>query len=120
MSKVAIGWTESDRAAGYISYMDGWKPEAEQEVWVIDIPDYFATDIERVAEAVFEATNAPYELPVGSLGIWFQNYFKTQGGVLPRSLSVGDTVSFVHYDAEANMVPAAVVSCESMGWKRRF
>lgn len=119
MAKVAIGWTESDRAGGYISYVDGWKAEAPQLVWVTDIPDYLAVSIEDVAEAVFEATNAPYELPVGSLGRWFQTYFQTNSPQ-PRSLSVGDTVSFVSYDAQANMIPSAVVSCERIGWNRRF
>lgn len=85
MATIRVGFTRSDRATGYSSF-DGYREGAEQDLVDI-VVKLCPVPVETIAEAVFEATNAPYPVPGLAGDIRAALYD------LPvRSLSVGDTV----------------------------
>lgn len=107
MTRLIIGLTESDRAAGYSSFLDGYRPGAWQGIRVIEVPDVPGLADEGWAEAVFKATNAPLEAVEGDPGakaVW------DALADLPaaRSLSAGDTVT----------VGGVMYECAKSGWKK--
>lgn len=120
--EVRIGWTKSDRANGYSSFCDGYRPGAEQHTLDLEVTfsnppmgpdgiDYQRT-AEAVADACFTATNSPF--PDMLQGISGQIYrLIRDSGYRGReaghfSLSVGDTVT----------VGEVMLACEPLGWER--
>lgn len=117
--EVIVGWTKSDverdekgRAVRviYSPFCDGYKPGASQhtESMTLTVADHW--DIERVAEAVFVATNAPHAHVKGSPEEQVYDAlvavdYRGQGA--HYSLSTGDTVT----------VDGHMVECSSVGWK---
>lgn len=71
--------------------------------------------VEDVAEAVFEATNAPFELPEGSLAARIRGWFANRTGKYP-ALSVGDTVQ-LRKGAGENLV-VDTVRVEPIGFSK--
>lgn len=88
---ITVGFTVTDRANDYVPSMDGWRPEAAQEVVMWEVPDNGLT-VEEWAEAVFVATNAPPGIHVQD-GATDIVRAMLAGRRAPRSLSVGDTVT---------------------------
>jgi len=115
--EVTIGWTMSDRDAGYSSFADGYRPGAKQHTETITVewtnaPDDAHKVAEVLAEACYYATNAPrFTCPEGLTGqvcraIDETGYDGTGAG--HYSLSVGDTVT----------VGEITLACASLGWER--
>jgi hypothetical protein len=105
---IILGFTESDRDAGYISFSDGYRPEARQQLVTITLEgDGSQYDAEELAEAAFVASNHPGEAPTGPARAIQLALAEQAPGPL-RSLSVGDTVT-VHGQTWA---------CENSGWQR--
>lgn len=110
---VTIGWTRS-ALPEYSSFCDGYRPGASQHTETIEIEVGDLTPVgaaEKIAEAVFCATNHPY--PEGLVGLSKQAFDAiTATGYNGRgahySLSVGDTVT----------VGEVMLSCESDGWQQ--
>jgi len=106
--KVTIGFTWTDRANDYIPTMDGYRPGAEQEEVVIELPDAAVQGASArvIAEAVFVATNAPLEVvethPLARV-IWYLLPFGRW-----RALSIGDTVAIEGFSK---------LECARLGWK---
>lgn len=109
---VILGFTRSDRAAGYSSFDDGYRPGAEQRavaLTVHDAPD--GLTVEQWAEAAFVASNSPdatsrdFSATIALRGA-LDGAAST--GVRLRSLSVGDTVT----------VEGETVACAKAGWER--
>lgn len=112
--KVEIGFTITDRAAGYVPASDGYRKGAKQRVVTIDLFAVHAGEALAVAEAVFVATNAPAVVVAKSQMARdvlraLVALSRAQGTPsVPRSLSVGDTVT----------VEGVTVACASAGWKQ--
>ncbi|MEV7628802.1 hypothetical protein [Actinoplanes sp. NPDC089786] len=105
---ITLGFTESDRDAGYISFSDGYQPGAQQQLVTITLEgDGTQYDAEELAEAAFVASNHPGEAPTGPARTIQLALAEQAPGPL-RSLSVGDTVT-VHDQMWA---------CENSGWRR--
>lgn len=91
---VALGLTRSDRAANYLPSMDGWVAGAAQDEirFTVEVP--VAATVNEIAEAAFEATNAPGGLC--GLSADLKEAWEAAGHDRTaepfRSLSVGDTV----------------------------
>jgi hypothetical protein len=86
---LVIGFTESDRASGYVSFCDGYRPGAKQRLVSLTVRSARTYLGEEVAEAAFVATNHPEPDTLGGLaGI----IAKALAYKPVRSLSVGDTV----------------------------
>lgn len=130
---VTIGWTMSDRANGYSSF-DGYRPGARQHTETINVewtnaPEVADDDmlaaigatradaealriqrvVEALAEACFEATNAPFATGLAAQiaeKIAATGYRGEQAG--HYSLSVGDTVT----------VNEVTLACARFGWER--
>ncbi len=101
--ELTIGLTQSNRAENYFPSMDGYKLSAGQDTYTLDYPDYMET-AEEVAERVFIATNAPDEMGMSEP----QRHMRALlTGLLPRSVSVGDTVT---YDG-------TTLVCARVGWE---
>jgi hypothetical protein len=122
---ITIGWTIHAPAPGsqghryadesYTPFRDAWTPGQPQHVETItlELPDVLdhpvaitATDL---AEAVFEATNAP-EVREGSLAGLVQAAIQATGYTGREahwSLSVGDTVT----------VDGDIFACDMSGWR---
>lgn len=112
--EVTIGWTKSAMPE-YSSFADGYKPGAQQHVEVIEVevPETVPVSgmAEFVAEAVFTATNSPYEvsgLPGQIRDAIAAKGYRGQGA--HYSLSTGDTVT----------VGEVMLACESFGWKQVY
>jgi len=103
---IVIGITASDREAGYVSFDDGYRPDAHQELHLITLESgVIATEAEVWAEAVFEATNNPGQLSAPAQKV---RQAMDAAGIATRSVSVGDTVT----------VGGATYACERTGWVR--
>jgi hypothetical protein len=113
--EMRIGWTKS-RMPEYSSFTDGYRPDAEQhtEDITVDVPDEYFHDsvdnaVQRIAEAAFIATNAPFELDGVPQQIREAIYDAGYNGKGAHySLSVGDTVT----------VGEVMVTCDHYGWTR--
>lgn len=109
---VTIGWTKPDRAKGYSNF-DGYRIGAQQhtETITLDVGDTeqpVARLAEVIVEAVFTATNSPYEEP-GMAGQIRAAIAATgyRGQGAHYSISVGDTVT----------IGETMWACERIGWK---
>lgn len=105
---IVIGWTKSDRDAGYVSMMDGYRPGADQHVLSITVDLPPRLEPHRVAELVFIATNAPELDPASPEGAILHAIQATgyRGREAHFSLSVGDTVT----------VAGTKLACQAAGW----
>jgi hypothetical protein len=105
---IILGFTESDRAADYISFSDGYRVGAPQETVTIALEgDGSQYSAEDWAEAALVASNHPGEAPAGPARAIQLALAEQAPGPL-RSLSVGDTVT-----AHGQMW-----ACEDTGWRR--
>jgi len=110
---ITVGFTESDRAADYSSFDDGYRPGAEQQTvqLVITDPDGPAQSLDDWAEALFTASNAPGAAPHEHPAITAARRALADarlGGVWMRTMSVGDTVT----------IGGQTVACDKgVGWK---
>jgi hypothetical protein len=105
---IVLGFTRSDRAAGYISFSDGYRVGARQVTVTIALEgDGLQYSAEDWAEAAFVASNYPGQAPAGPARA-IQLALAEQVDHLLRSLSVGDTVT----------VRGQMWACESNGWWR--
>lgn len=114
---VTIGLTQSEvdektEQVIYSSFM-GYRAGARQEEIVLTVPATGDT-VEDVAEAVFVASNAPYEVEglAAEIRAAMRRYLLA-GGEPTRSLSTGDTVTLTRADGSTSRV-----ACENLGWKR--
>ena len=93
---VVIGLTQSARTGDYFPMSDGYREGAAQQVVSVEVETglLVGKSIEAVAEAVFEATNAPVEVfarnPLACAIL--EGLLDPMGRGQYRSLSVGDTV----------------------------
>jgi hypothetical protein len=113
--KLVIGFTESDRANDYVSFTDGWRPDAAQRVEEVTIDFGDHSEIAAMpdvqwCEAVFVATNAPTLQIIndkpGAGEIHLQLSHRRV-----RSLSVGDTVTVIK-----GAMPGRTYECVRDGW----
>jgi hypothetical protein len=111
LTKITVGFTESNRATGYSSF-DGYMVGAQQTEVEVEVPSSLVmavphtpgiTRAERVAEAVFYASNSPYAQNT-PLGYALFSALSQVPGL--RSLSVGDTVT----------IEDTRLSCDRWGW----
>lgn len=105
---IIVGFTHSDRANDYSSFMDGWRDGAKQTTHTLTVPDNPAVTGLEWAEAVFVATNIPggEEYPgVAEVRQAMQPWDHVPDGW--RSLSKGDTVT----------VDGQMYACASSGWE---
>lgn len=110
-----IGLTKSDRAAGYSSFSDGYRPGAAQHVVRLTIETAEPAPTPREwAEHVYEAMNAPFELTGPSALVRTEITRLNVLGVRMRTLSVGDTVT-VAGDPAAG-AGGVMLACEGAGW----
>lgn len=119
---ITIGLTASDRDNNYSSFMDGYRPGADQQQVLLPVPSFLlhGKDIEEIAEKVFIATNAPGDMPVGTLehavrNLWSElvRSLSSVGQGSLRSVSKGDTVT-LGFDVDED----PTVACASFGWDR--
>ena len=99
--KIKVGYTQGDRGPGGSGYssFDGWYSGAKQDpVIEFEVETEKPLDPKQVADMVYVADNAPYDL--GS-GVAAKIREALQAGPIHHSLSVGDTV-------EVDGVPLAV------------
>jgi hypothetical protein len=91
--KITIGLTRTDRAADYVPAMDGYRPGAAQDLFVIEVESP-AIDPAVIGEAFFVATNAPKEVVDGDrLASALYREITRKLPIAHRlTLSVGDTV----------------------------
>ena len=108
---ITIGWTKSDRANGYSSF-DGYRVGAEQHTETITLDIDTTQPIDRLAavivEAVFVATNSPFE--VTGMTARIRDAIEAtgyRGADAHYSISTGDTVT----------IGEVTWACESFGWK---
>ncbi|MEU7822956.1 hypothetical protein [Catellatospora sp. NPDC049133] len=93
--RITLGFTHSDRASGYSSFTDGYRPGAQQDQVAIDVDDLdlgYLGEIE-ILDLVFEASNVPVNQLRGAalaVGQALADAVRTQK---LRSLSTGDTVT---------------------------
>ena len=110
MRDVTVGWTKSDSDTGYSSFADGYKPDAEQWVEVLEVEGLEGLTLETIAEYVFIATNSPHEYldehPVTKVRAALERT-GYRGYQAHYSLSVGDTVT----------VDGETIECGAWGWK---
>jgi len=105
---IVLGFTQSDRAADYISFSDGYRVGARQVTVTIALEgDGSQYSAEDWAEAAFVASNYPGQAPAGPARA-IQLALAEQVDHPLRSLSVGDTVT----------VHGQMWACESNGWRR--
>lgn len=103
--KVVIGFTAAALDRSYVPQLDGYRPGAlqqEVELHCRVVPTAQHTDY---AEGVFEVTNAPYLPTQGAAGA-VADAVTALSTRLPRTLSVGDTVT----------VGDVKLACLSAGW----
>lgn len=104
-----IGFTTTDRLNNYVPAMDGYRPGAAQDTVKFEVVNscggWNAHDWERIAEAVFILTNAPGEViesyaggdsATGYLLTDLMAALRAEQITLPRSVSVGDTVTVIN------------------------
>lgn len=105
---ITLGFTESDRDAGYISFSDGYRPGAPQQQVTLTLEgDGSQYSAEDWADAAFTASNHPGLAPDGPARA-IQLALAEQARIRLRSLSVGDTVT----------VHGQMWACEDVGWRR--
>ncbi|MBO3736659.1 hypothetical protein [Actinoplanes flavus] len=104
---ITLGFTGSDRDAGYVSFSDGYRPGALQQVTLDGDGDGDEYSAEDWADAAFSASNHPGLAPAGPARA-IQLALAGQVRVRLRSLSVGDTVT----------VHGQMWACEDVGWRR--
>lgn len=105
---IMLGFTVSDRDAGYVSFTDGYRPGAQQESVAVALEgDGSQLTGQQWAEAAFVASNHPGEAPTAAARA-IQLALAEQAPGSVRSVSVGDTVT-VHGETWA---------CENTGWRR--
>ena len=94
---IIIGFTSFDRSSDYCPMIDGYREAAPQDVTVIRLPRtaLFNTVGHEVAEAVFAATNAPFEVEGLTAAVREALQVRISKGARVRSLSVGDTVTIL-------------------------
>ena len=103
---ITLGFTESDRDAGYVSFSDGHRHGARQQLVTITLEGAGSQyNAEQWAEAAFVASNHPGEAPAGAARVIQVALAEQVTGPL-RSLSVGDTVT----------VHGQMWACENNGW----
>jgi len=114
--RLVIGFTESDRTNNYVSFVDGWRPDAAQRVEEVSIDLSEYSEVAAMPDtdwctAVFVATNAPTLALIaarpGAADIHLQLAHRRV-----RSLSVGDTVTVIK-----GAMPAHTYECVSNGWR---
>jgi hypothetical protein len=110
---ITLGFTQSDRASDYSSFLDGYHLGARQTCVSIAV-DSHGIDLppEQWAEAAFIATNQPalhlattpaFDRAVTAI----REALTTQTRPALRCLSVGDTVTLT----------ATVLACDPAGWR---
>jgi hypothetical protein len=105
---ITLGFTESDRAAGYVSFSDGYRPGARQTRISLTLDgDGSALSAQQWAEAAYEASNHPGHAHTGPAQA-IQRALADQAPGARRSLSVGDTVT----------VRGDTWACEPSGWRQ--
>lgn len=110
---LTVGFTESDRAANYVPYDDGYRPGAEQQTvrLLLTDPDGPAPSLDDWAEALFTASNSPGAAPHEHPAVAAARRALVDArlaGIWMRSLSVGDTVT----------IGDRSVACDKgVGWK---
>jgi hypothetical protein len=105
---IVLGFTQSDRAADYVSFCDGYRVGVRQVTVTIALEgDGSQYSAEDWAEAAFVASNYPGQAPAGPARAIQLALAEQAPGPL-RSLSVGDTVT-----AHGQMW-----ACENSGWRR--
>lgn len=113
--EVTYGHTLSDRPNDYIPGMDGWRPGALQELISLALDVEAGTTPEAIAEAIYEATNAPR-------GVWSPLAHAVEAelarhraaGTRTWVMDVGDTVVVAGVEAQP-----VLVECASVGFTRR-
>ncbi|MGZ0147122.1 hypothetical protein ACXJJ3_08630 [Kribbella sp. WER1] len=108
---ITIGWTISNREAGYVAFMDGYQPFAKQYTETITVELPVNVVGHQVAELVFIATNAPAVDPgtpeeAVQEAIYATGYRGEQAAHF--SLSVGDTVT----------VDDVMWACKAASWEK--
>ena len=111
---VRIGLTRSDRDKNYVPQIDGFISGSKQDFYTIDSKFISGLSAEEVAEAVFEATNAP-SIPFDNLFMaevrevfeLSSKFYDPMSNIELRALSVGDTVE---------VVGLGTVACDHVGW----
>ena len=111
---VRIGLTRPDRTKNYVPQIDGFVPGAKCDFYTIDSKNVSDKTVDEIAEAVFEATNAP-SIPVEDLFMaevrevfeMASRFYDPMSDIELRALSVGDTVEVVGLGARA---------CDHVGW----
>ena len=105
---ITLGFTESDRAADYSSFSDGYRIGARQEsVTVVLDGSGEAMTAKQWAEAAYEASNLRDAAPAGPAQTIHLALTTQVRGPL-RSLSRGDTVT----------VHGQMLACEALDWRR--
>jgi hypothetical protein len=105
---ITLGFTDSDRDADYVSFTDGYRPGARQQLVTITLEGAGSQyNAQQLAEAAFVASNHPGEAPTGPAKA-IQLALAEQVHRPLRSLSVGDTVT----------VHGQMWACENSGWRR--
>lgn len=94
--RITIGFTKTDRESNYVPMMDGYRAGAEQELVVVDMPRaLLPVVIAQTPELFFGVTNAPLDAIQASPRMSrMHEHFVSVGQTFPRSISVGDTVSY--------------------------
>ncbi len=104
---ITLGFTESDRAGGYVSYADGYRPGAAQVLVTIALDiDGSDRSPQDWADAVFQASNSPAPATDPAVAA-IRHALAEQVHTPMRSLSVGDTVTVV----------GQTWACEPSGWR---
>jgi hypothetical protein len=104
---ITLGFTQSNRDAGYSSFSDGYRLGAQQmSVTVVVDGDGLLLTGEEWADEAFAATNQPGQAPAGPARA-IQRALADQVRTPLRSLSVGDTVT----------VHGQMWACEPDGWR---
>jgi hypothetical protein len=108
---LTIGWTMSDRATGYSSFSDGYRPGAQQHTETVTVEAPADWSLAQLAEAVYVATNAPDASMMSGVALAINaaiddnGYYGREAG--HYSLSVGDTVT----------LDGDTVAVDRLGWK---
>lgn len=108
---ITLGFTCSDRATGYSSFDDGYRPGARQDTVEVEVDGTTGLSGEGWAEAVFVASNAPGEGfctdQPGAVEVYAALAGLRRNGARLRTLSKGDTVT----------VDGIRYACASAGWE---
>lgn len=107
---ILVGLTHSNRSLGYSSFDDGWRPEAQQTVIPLQLPETTRATPQELAEAVFAATNTPGGVVWPGI-VEVRQVIARWAGRPPagwRTVSTGDTVT----------VDTTTFACTEEGWRK--